>query len=203
MQDDHVFIWDAMCEAAGPLLENAIVLDIGCNQGGFLRRMVDRWDIGRGYGFDIAEAAVAEASRLADDRPLTYTVSEGVPRDWIDFDLAFSHEVLYLLHDLPLHAHEIFAALRPGGAYFAAMGTHADNPLMELWHAALATGRDMPPIYTLDDVAVAFEAAGFGVSARILDVGFVPYRNHDFPSYFAGIEYFTRHKILFRFGKPA
>ena len=58
-----------------------------------------------------------------------------MPSGWGDFDMAFSHEVLYLLGDLPAHAAGLLAALKPGGSYFAVVGVHAGSPLMSAWHA--------------------------------------------------------------------
>lgn len=202
MQVDHTFIWDAIVRDVDTGLENTRVLDIGCNQGGFLRRLADRERIGQGYGFDVAIDAIEEAESFVAGRPLHFAVAERVPQSWRNFDVAFSHEVLYLLHDIPMHAHEVFEALRPGGTYFAVLGAHADNPLTELWHAALAKGREMPPVYSLDDVASAFDDAGFEVSARPLEVGFVPYPAHVFPSFYDALLYFANHKIIFKFQRP-
>lgn len=202
VHQDQVFIWDAMVRSVESKLESARVLDVGCHQGGFLRRLCDREQIGQGWGFDMAIDAIETAEALTEDRPLVFAVAERVPEGWDDFDLAFSHEVLYLLHDLPMHSHEMYCTLRPGGTYYAVIGAHRDNPLTELWHAALAKGREMPPIYSLDDIASAFDDAGFQVSAKILDVGFVPYAAHAFPSFFDGLQYFAHHKVLFRFRRP-
>ncbi|MGO9153092.1 hypothetical protein [Mycobacterium sp.] len=49
--------------------------------------------------------------------------------------MAFSHEVLYLLDDLPAHATAISRTLKPGGVYYAVMGVHAASPLTATWHA--------------------------------------------------------------------
>jgi SAM-dependent methyltransferase len=84
------------------------VLDAGCNRGGFLRLLVDTAGIAEGYGYDPASGAIADARRLARDRPLTFEVADTVPNGWIDFDVAFSHEVLYLLEDLRAHAVGLF-----------------------------------------------------------------------------------------------
>src|SRR5579875_3689430 len=104
MQDDHGFIWLAMLDTIDTDLSGRRVLDAGCNQGGFLRLLVDAAGIAAGFGYDPASGAIADARRLAGDRPLTCEVADAVPDGWGDFDVAFSHEVLYLLDDLSAHA---------------------------------------------------------------------------------------------------
>jgi SAM-dependent methyltransferase len=101
MQDDHAFIWRAMLDAIDIDLAGKRVLDTGCNRGGFLRLLADRCGIVEGFGYDPASE---DARRLAGRRPLHFEVMDTVPVGWGDFDAAFSHEVLYLLHDLPAHA---------------------------------------------------------------------------------------------------
>ena len=101
MQDEHGFIWKAMLDTIDTDLAGRRVLDAGCNRGGFLRLLVEAEGIAEGYGYDPASGAITDARRLAGDRPLTFEVAETVPDGWGDFDVAFSHEVLYLLEDLP------------------------------------------------------------------------------------------------------
>jgi len=79
-------------------------------------------------------------------------VGESVPTGWNGFDVAFSHEVLYLLHDLTSHAAAIHRALAPGGVYYAVMGEHVDAPTMFNWHAENAERLHLPPLCALDDV---------------------------------------------------
>src|SRR5689334_20994593 len=125
MQEEHGFLWRAMLDTIDIELAGRRVLDVGCNRGGFLRLLADGWQIAAGYGYDVASSAVDDARRLAGKRPLTFETAETVPDGWTGFDAAFSHEVLYLLHDLPAHATAVFAALAPGAPYFAVMGVHA------------------------------------------------------------------------------
>ena len=90
MQDEHGFIWKAMLETIDTDLAGRRVLDAGCNRGGFLRLLVDTARIAQGHGYDPAIDAIADARRLAGDRPLTFEVSKTVPDGWGDFDVAFS-----------------------------------------------------------------------------------------------------------------
>jgi SAM-dependent methyltransferase len=208
MEDDHGFIWKAMLDTIDSDLSGRRVLDVGCNRGGFLRLLVDATGIAEGYGYDPAAGAIADARRLAGDRPLTFEVADTVPDGWGDFDVAFSHEVLYLLGDLPAHAAGLFDALTPSGSYFAVMGVHVESPMMSAWHAESASELGLPQLYQLDEVARDFEDAGFYVSAANLKLGLVPVSAHrnevDHRSdLLAWLNYYSREKVLFRFTRPS
>lgn len=208
MQEEHGFIWKAMLDTIDTDLAGKRVLDAGCNRGGFLRLLVDSAGIAEGYGYDPASGAVTDARRLAGDRPLSFEVATTVPDGWGDFDLAFSHEVLYLLEDLRTHASGLFDALRPGGAYFAVMGVHGGSPMMAAWHAANAAKLGLRRLYDLDEVAGVFEAAGFSVSVANLKLGFIPVSAHRHGhehrnDLLAWVNYYSREKILFRFTRPS
>jgi SAM-dependent methyltransferase len=178
MQDDHAFIWSAMLETIDIALAGRRVLDAGCNRGGFLRLLADRRGIAEGFGYDPALGAIEDARRLAGERPLRFEAADTVPTGWRGFDAVFSHEVLYLLHDLPGHARAIFDALAPGGAYYAVMGVHAASPLMAKWHHANIEELHLPRLYDIDEVIAVFNAAGFHAAAARLAVGFVPTAGH-------------------------
>jgi SAM-dependent methyltransferase len=207
MQDEHGFLWVAMLELVDITLEGKKVLDVGCNRGGFLRLLVDHADIGSGFGYDPAPGAIEDARGLVGTRALTFEVSQTVPEDWSDFDAAFSHEVLYVLHDLNAHASAMFGALTAGGVYYATMGVHADSRLMVAWHREKATELDLPGPYRLDEVADTFEVAGFDVAVGRLPMRFVPVHAHrddaeaDTPLD-SWLDYYYRDKVMFRFTKP-
>jgi SAM-dependent methyltransferase len=208
MQDEHGFVWKAMLDTIDIDLTGRRVLDAGCNRGGFLRLLVDTEGITAGYGYDPATGAIADARRLAGDRPLTFLATDNVPEGWGHFDVAFSHEVLYLLEDLPTHAAGLFGALEPGGSYFAVMGVHAGSSLMSAWHADTAVELGLPPLYELDDVVSVFENAGFSVFVTNLKLGFVPVsahrHGHDNRSNLLGwLDYYSREKVLLRFTRPS
>jgi SAM-dependent methyltransferase len=207
MQDEHGFIWKAMLDTIDTDLAAKRVLDAGCNRGGFLRLLVDAAGIAEGYGYDPASGAIADACRLAGDRPLTFEVADTVPKEWSGFDVAFSHEVLYLLEDLPTHAAGLFGALKAGGSYFAVMGVHAQSPLMSAWYAEVAVELGLPRLYDLDEVVGVFGDTGFSVSVASLKMGFVPVaaqpHGHDHrKDLLAWLDYYTREKVLLRFTRP-
>lgn len=207
MQDEHGFIWKAMLETVDMDLSGVRVLDAGCNRGGFLRLLVDSVGIGEGFGYDPASDAITDALHLASRRPLRFEVADTVPEGWGEFDVAFSHEVLYVLTDLGAHAADVFAALKPGATYFAVMGVHEQSPMMSTWHAESAVELDLPRLYQLDEVASVFEDAGFSVSVANLKFGFVPVSSHRHghnhrSDILAWLDYYTREKVLLRFTRP-
>ena len=206
MQDEHGFIWLAMLEMVDAPLSGNKVLDVGCNRGGFLRLLVDRAEIASGFGFDPARGAIEDARRLAGTRPLTFEVAASVPEGWSEFDVAFSHEVLYVLRDLGSHAAGMSAALVSGGSYYATMGVHADSELMVVWHREKASDLDLPGPYRLDEVADVFKDAGFDVAIGRLPIGFAPVHahrgdSHSDTSLSEWLDYYYRDKVMFRFTK--
>jgi SAM-dependent methyltransferase len=206
MQEEHGFIWAAMLRTIDIDLAGKQVLDVGCNRGGFLRLLVDDCGIAGGSGYDPAAGAIDDARALAGDRPLRFQVSDDVPAGWTGFSVAFSHEVLYLLDDLPAHARAVFTALAPGGVYYAVIGVHDGSPLMAEWHAANADQIAMPRLYAIDEVISAFEDVGFEAAAARLAVRFVPtagHGHHERGRMLDWLDYYYDQKLLLRFGRPA
>lgn len=201
MQDEHGFIWRAMLDTIDIDPAGRRVLDAGCNQGGFLRLLSTRSGIAAGYGYDPAAGAIADARRLSGDLPLSFEVADTVPAGWDGFELAFSHEVLYLIHDLAAHAAAVYGALASGAPYYAVMGVHAGSPGVADWHAENVDRLNLPSLYSLDDVIGAFTGAGFEAAASRLKFGFVPLSGHarSFP---ADLAYFYEHKVMLRFTRP-
>jgi SAM-dependent methyltransferase len=207
MQDEHGFIWQAMLETIDMDLNGLRVLDAGCNRGGFLRLLVDTRGIAAGWGYDPASGAVADARRLAGERPLTFETASSVPAGWRGFDVAFSHEVLYLIGDLAAHAQAMFAALDPGRPYFAVIGAHAQSQLMGAWRATHADDLGLPPLRDLDELVDVFELAGFDAYVARLRLRFVPVSAHrarhgDRGQLMDWLDYYSHDKLLFRFTRP-
>ena len=204
MQEEHGFLWRAILDTIDIDLAGLRVLDAGCNRGGFLRLLVDESGIAQGWGYDPAVGAIEDARRLAGTRPLTFETADTVPAGWAGFDAAFSHEVLYVLHDLAAHAAAIFAALAAGAPYFAAMGVHAGSPMMSAWHGSVAGDLGLPRLYDLEEVVDVFDAACFDVSIARLQMRFVPATGarggHDHRrGLLEWLDYYSRDKVLFRF----
>jgi SAM-dependent methyltransferase len=200
----HAPIWRRMINVSVPHdLHDSTILDYGCNQGGFLRMLYDRHPFKGAVGIDIARESVARAELLKGQRPIDYKLTDSAASLGRAFDYAFSHEVLYLLHDLTAHAQDIRAALRPGGSYVAAMGCHVDSAVWPRWRKLIAESSSIA-IYdhSLEDVSMAFSAAGFTVAARPLDLdAFMPVTvgSAYFPKVVDQLRYYSQDKVLFRF----
>ena len=204
MQEEHGFVWRAMLETIDVDLARKRVLDAGCNRGGFLRLLADRYGIAEGFGYDPASGAIEDARRLVGDRPLHFEAGGTVPAEWGGFDVAFSHEVLYLLDDLSAHAAAIFGALDPGGVYYAVIGVHTRSPLMAEWHAANKQELHLPELRDIEEVVGTFRAAGFEASAARLAMRFVPtgrHGHHDRSQLLDWLDYYYDQKLLLRFGR--
>jgi SAM-dependent methyltransferase len=206
MQEEHGFIWRAMLDTIDIELAGKRVLDAGCNRGGFLRRLVDESGIAEGFGYDPASGAIMDARRLAGRRPLHFEAANTVPAGWDGFDVAFSHEVLYLLDDLIAHAQALYGALVPGGVYYAVMGVHTASPLMAEWHEANAEELHLPKLYNIDEVIAVFHAAGFEAAASRLAMRFVPTAGHGHDHrvrLLDWLKYYYDQKLLLRFSRAS
>ena len=200
----HAPIWRRMIDVSVPRdLSQSTVLDYGCNQGGFLRMLYDRHPFRGATGIDIARESVGRAELLKGQRPIDYKVSDTAAALGRTFDYAFSHEVIYLLPDVAAHANDMKAALRPGGAYVAAMGCHTDSAVWPRWRTLIAETSSIPVHdHSLEEVANAFSAAGFTVSVRPLALDAfmqVTVGSSYFPKITDQLRYYTEDKILFRF----
>ena len=199
MEGEHLFVWRTMLGMVEDDLDGARVLDIGCSTGGFLRLLVDELGIGAGCGFDPAAGPVAIARERRDGRPLEYEAATEVPPQWSGFDVAFSHEVLFVLPDLASHAAQVWRSLRPGGSYYAVFGTHDRNPSMADWHASVREQLSLPPVRSLEDVASAFTGAGFEAHLGRMRFGLLPLSLMGDTDLGTVLDYYDRHKVIFRF----
>ena len=200
----HAPIWRRMIDVSVPEdLRDSTVLDYGCNQGGFLRMLYDRHPFRAGVGLDIARESVARAELLKRQRPIEYRAGSIAADLGHSFDFAFSHEVLYLLPDLSVHAADMKEALRPGGADVAAVGCHTDSAVWPKWRKLIAETSSIPVYdHSLDRVAKAFSDAGFTVSVRPLALdAFMPVTvgSEYFPKIVDQLRYYSQDKVLFRF----
>ena len=208
MNEEHPILWRRMIALMTERdLSGKTVLDFGCNQGGLLRALYHSHGYERALGVDIASESVAKAQALAGPIPARYEVRTDLAGLEGQFDVALSHEVIYLLPNLEAHAAAIHACLKPGGVYYAAIGGHADNPQWPRWRELLAPLSNLPiQDHSLDDYARAFEAAGFRVSAQRFRVDeFIPINpNSEFMGgVAAALEYYDSSKVLFRLQKPS
>lgn len=205
MADRHAPIWRHFVDLVPEQdLRGKAVLDFGCNQGGFLRLLHRLRPFRTALGVDIAAQSVAKAEELRGDRPIRYAVGGTVDAD-AAFDIAFSHEVIYLVEDLAGHAADIHRALKPGGVYYAVTGCHTGNPMWPSWRDLVAQKTNtVVQDRSVTDYATVFATAGFTVSARpFAFADFVPYEPSGWmPDFAAALDYYTRVKTLFRLVKP-
>jgi SAM-dependent methyltransferase len=206
MADGHAPIWRHLI---GLILEQDLsgkaVLDFGCNQGGFLRHLHALRPFRQALGLDIATQSIDKANALKGTLPIQYQVGADLTGWDAQFDLAVSHEVIYLVPDIAGHARDIWAALKPGGVYYAVTGCHTGNPLWPTWRALVAERTNtVVQDRSVTDYASAFQAAGFKVGARKLAFdGFVPYSPGGWmPDFADALDYYTETKIVFRLVKP-
>ncbi|TIW94568.1 MAG: class I SAM-dependent methyltransferase [Mesorhizobium sp.] len=205
MADGHAPIWRHLIEL---MLERDLsgkaVLDFGCNQGGLLRHLHAMRPFRKALGIDIAEQSIAKANALKGNLPIQYQAGSRL-LGWDEaFDLALSHEVVYLVPDVDEHAADIWRSLKPGGAYYAVTGCHTDNPLWPKWRKLVAERTNtVVQDRSINDYAKAFAAAGFEVSARKLEFdGFIPYVPDGWmPDFADTLDYYTSTKIVFRLVK--
>jgi len=201
MNDDHRPFWQRMIQlAVQGSLKDQVVLDFGCNQGGFLATLYGQSPFKSAVGVDLAQASLALARQRNDAIPAEFHVPEKLAELNDTFDLAFSHEVLYLLPSLEEHARTIHAALKSGGVYYAAIGCHTDQPLWPHWRKYIAQYSNITvQNYSLDDYANAFLDQGFEVGIRPLGIdGFVPLSksNDYFPTVDDSLRYYFQDKQL-------
>ncbi len=207
MEKGHEPSWRALIEHIDERdLCGKSVLDYGCNRGGFLRLLYDLRSFERGVGVDIAVQSLDDAERRKGDIPVTYKHVDELTAPDDAFDLAFSHEVIYLLPDLEAHARYIKQRLKESGIYYIAIGEYAENPLWERWKETVSSFSPVSPVtHSLQDIALAFRNEGFDVSVRrMVCDGFLPYDPTD-TKYLQNpmelIKFMTEYMILFRMEK--
>ena len=205
MTSEHAWIWAEMIRAA-PVPPQASVLDIGCNQGGFLRVLYDDVGFEGAVGIDLAQIAVARANASKGQRPIKYIASPDLSDAGTDFDIAYSHEVIYLIDDLGDHARRVMEALKPGGSYFAVTCCHSDNPLWPVWREKIGKFSRIPvPNHSVGDIVAAFRENGFTTSvSRFLADSFIPMDppTEFLPTDLDRIDIYARWKIMVRATKP-
>ena len=204
MTEEHTWIWCEMINAIDETnLSGSDVLDFGCNQGGFLRLLHDLRPFNSGVGVDIARRAVEIAEATAGNRPITYHATNDLTDLDRQFDLAFSHEVIYLIDDLDAHARQIAGVLKPGGSYYAVTCCHRDSPLWAAWRSKIQAFSNVPvPDHGVAEIAGAFRNAGFAVSvSRFLANAFIPLSQPSdyFPTDTDRLDSFSRWKLMVRF----
>lgn len=204
MNDDHAPLWRHMIALTEEdTFKDKSVLDFGCNQGGFLELLYKVKPYKNALGVDIATESFAFAAQRLAKLPANTAHTDKLSEYKGAFDVAFSHEVLYLLPDLAAHAAQIKQALKPGGVYYAAIGCHTDQAQWPTWKKLIGDYSNVPvQDYSLDDYAAAFMDAGFSAAVQPYRLdGFYPLSAGSayFPKVTDTIRYYNEDKVLFRF----
>lgn len=207
MAEGHEPAWHALISyVQEKTLADKRVLDFGCNRGGFLKVLHQALPYKDALGVDIADESVAYANAHKGATPCSYAHSKVLAGEKDGFDIAFSHEVVYLLPDLEAHAKEMAHVLKSGGVYYLAIGEYAENPLWERWKKTVSEFSPVPPqTYSLQDIAKSFQNNGFSVSVRrMVTDGFLPYDASD-DKYLHNpmelLDFMTQYMMLFRLVK--
>lgn len=201
MQRGNLCVWESMAELESAALGTAEVLDVGCNMGGFLRFLHDRFGVPHALGFDPASSAIDAARTENGSRPIEYHTALRPSPEWPLADLAFSQEVVYLIDDLAEHADDLWRALRPGGRYVVVTSVHRQSRLMAEWHAANAAALGLPPLRSVEEYLEPFVARGFRAEIGRLQVRTVPLDPATIGQAWELLDFWTRtnDKVLFRF----
>ncbi|MGD9638907.1 MAG: class I SAM-dependent methyltransferase [Alphaproteobacteria bacterium] len=206
MNDHHAPFWRSIItQMQEKDLANSAVLDFGCNQGGFLRTLYYLSPFKKAIGVDIALQSLEVAKSLKGNLPVHYDTVSFLNNIKGEIDIAFSHDVIYLLPDLTEHAKIIANVLNKNGVYYATTGCYHEMPLWNRWKPIVDEYSNVPvPDYSINDFAKAFWEEGFEVSiARCLPQGFVKCwqdRENYFPKVTDFIDYYAN-KIIFRMVK--
>lgn len=207
LNEDHAPLWRCLIDRVEEKnLENKHVLDFGCNQGGFLRMLYQARPFHKAVGVDIASDSIEVARKLRAGMPMEFGGPDLLDKYRGQFEVAFSHEVIYLLPDLEDHARTMYQSLASRGVYYAVAGCYKEMPLWPRWRKVVSEYSNVPvPDYSLDDYAAAFFKAGFKVTAQRYKLeGFVRIREEKtyFPGVLDYLDYFGDQKIIFRLEKP-
>jgi hypothetical protein len=111
--------------------------------------------------------AISEASSLTER--VTLHVSPHQSPDSpppLSINLAYAFEVFSLVPDLDRFAEECFRSLAPTGAFYATFAWHAENPLSERTKELRESQDRTFASHRLEDVANAFQTAGFEVAIK-------------------------------------
>lgn len=182
MEENHQRFWIRILSMiTETCLDQTVVLDFGCNQGGFLRFLYHHRPFKQGIGVDLAKGAVRIANERKANLPLQYFATSNLSEFHHQADLAISTSVLYLIEDLNKHATQIKQVLKPEGVYYASYTDYAQNPSLPTIREKInAYGASKMHEHNLTEIAEAFSSEGFKVGIRRLPVNdFIPVKGED------------------------
>jgi SAM-dependent methyltransferase len=195
-----------------PALEDKVVLDYGCNLGGFLKLLFEKSPFQNGIGIDIDREAIEQAQQEGGNYPIQYVCVDKYDRGMLDsfqnlVNIAVSIETIHLVADIVVHAQQMNEILKVGGSYYAVRSFHRDPKVREKHREKLI--RDYPDLqdFTPDEVAVAFERAAFDVNVRLLPFDWFapcgPSEREDYNGLVGMVDHYSTGKLFFRFTKKS
>ena len=208
MQDAHGFVWKAMLDTIDVDLAGTRVWTPGATGAASCACSATRAGSPRvGATTRHRARSTTPAVSPGTDR-LRFEVADSVPPGWGSFDVAFSHEVLYL-HPRPARARG--RDLRGAGARrFVLRRSSACTATARSWPSGIAptsTSCNSPSSTASTRSSRCSARRGFDVAAARLRFGFIPESGHhsgnDAGSFWRRIEYYNDHKIFLRCTRPA
>lgn len=166
MARDHQEAWERTIEMLDTSdIKGKTILDVGCNQGGFLRKLYDTTPFKEAVGIDLARLSLEKAETLKGERPLTYYLTDKPQETNRIFDTAVSTSVLYLIEDIPQHAQDLKEVLKPGGVYYASFADLTNNPSRQFMDDTINQyGATPSQNHSLKHIVDSFVDAGFEVA---------------------------------------
>lgn len=195
--------WEAMISClVEPSLEEKTILDFGCNLGGFLKVLYDRFPFKSGVGVDIRPQFLEYANKHKDAYPVEYVDAGMLAQFAGTFHVAFSHEVIHLVGNLAEHASLIKTVLKPGASYYVVRSFSKPEIWDQTKEAAQQhnlTVSDLTPQSVVD----TFEQAGYEVSVRLLPFNWFAPCGREVTADYDGLknmlEHYSQRKLIFRF----
>ncbi len=185
------------------------IIDFGCGEGKFLHLFDLMDELESGLGLELDEKLIKTANENNSNGSISYQLlTEGGDLKVKNYDAAYSQEAIYTIKDLDKHAKNMLNVLKPGGFYFATMGSHIENPLWSKRRHIIREEENYYAYdYSIDEVAEIFYNAGFEVGIKRLPVEYFlvyhPKITKEFSnSLFDLVNTTYEHKILFSFWKP-
>lgn len=165
MEESHGEAWQNVIELVDKKdIAMKKILDFGCNQGGFLRKLYDHIPYEKAYGIDLAKGAIEIATQRKEAYPVRYLVTGDPTTLNCLFDTVISTSVLYLIEDLSEHFRLINGVLKEGGIYYASFSDHTKNPSLEYMKEKIDRyGATKMQNKSLDEVVDTLVTQGFSV----------------------------------------
>lgn len=207
MEAEHDEIWKDILDNVFDIdLSGKKVLDFGCNRGGFLKMLHDRFGLEKGVGVDLAQTSINVANSRIKSEPLKYIATTDLSVLNDTFDVVTSTAVIYLIQDIQNHAKQVFNILNEGGIYYVTHPDYTHSKGGSVLTREINKFAAVPcATNTLDDIANAFENAGFKVGVkRLKPCGYIAHSKNStwYESIYDRIQHEYAERYALRLVKP-